>query len=116
MANKKIRITKWQHEDEMTEKTMYDALYPLSEVRITRMFPNEIEVLKEPTEEEKWDKLDRILIGLDYSYELYRNEEGWLLEVYGRKGREIIDYQQTEDTREGVIDKALDILHKEGHE
>lgn len=42
----KIKIKSWQNEDEMTEKSMYDALYPLSKVNFVRLFPKEIEVKK----------------------------------------------------------------------
>jgi len=38
----KIRIDAWINEDELTEKIMYDALYPLSKVDFVRMFPKAI--------------------------------------------------------------------------
>ena len=37
-----VKITEWQHEDEMTEDSMYDALFPLSKVDIVRLFPKKI--------------------------------------------------------------------------
>lgn len=50
-----IQITEWQYKDEMTEDSMYDALYPLSKisgkekngVQIgVRMFPKKIWIVK----------------------------------------------------------------------
>ena len=39
-----IEIKSWQNEDTMTEKSMYDALFPLSKVDVVRVFPKEIKV------------------------------------------------------------------------
>ena len=39
-----IKIKEWINEDEVTEEILYNALFPLSEVRITRMFPKTIEI------------------------------------------------------------------------
>jgi len=47
----KIKVTEWQHEDQMTEDTMYNALYALSKVDIVRLFPKTIEVTENPIED-----------------------------------------------------------------
>lgn len=38
-----IKVKSWINEDELTSENMYNALFPLSVVNITRMFPREIE-------------------------------------------------------------------------
>jgi hypothetical protein len=46
----KIEITEWQYEDEMTEESMYDALFPLSKVDFVRMFPKKIKIVETKNE------------------------------------------------------------------
>ena len=35
-------VEEWINEDELTEETMYDTLFPLSKVDFVRMFPKKI--------------------------------------------------------------------------
>lgn len=63
-----IKIIKWQYEDELTEKEMYNALFPLSKVDIVRMFPVEIKIINED-----FQKYLEVLNFYAYSPELYDN-------------------------------------------
>lgn len=77
---KLIEIVKWQNEDEMTEESMYDALYPLSKVNIVRLFPKEIIVKKlsskiaRPVDCENCKKLNKLIDDYDKTVTLLRRE------------------------------------------